>query len=169
MKKHITEKDNIFIKKIYNDFEMRKRNSFMNILFCSDPSKQNNLLENALKDVYNKKHKKIIQESEIIFRTQDSFYLGKINEHFWLYSNEGELWGAGKEIQNTCNLIRDIFYFPVDDKSIIEDIFERKGFDTYDSISNEYSIFCESLELKFNEDEDYWQSQADDFYSQYKL
>lgn len=169
MKKHITEKDNIFIKKIYNDFEMRKRNSFMNILFCSDPSKQNNLLENALKDVYNKKHKKIIQESEIIFRTQDSFYLGKINEHFWLYSNEGELWGAGKEIQNTCNLIRDVFYFPVNDKSIIEDIFERKGFNTYDSISNDYRIFCESLELKFNEDEDYWQSQADDFYSQYKL
>lgn len=169
MKKHITEKDNIFIKKIYNDFEMRKRNSFMNILFCSDPSKQNNLLENALKDVYNKKHKKIIQESEIIFRTQDSFYLGKINEHFWLYSNEGELWGAGKEIQNTCNLIRDVFYFPVNDKSIIEDIFKRKGFNTYDSISNDYRIFCESLELKFNEDEDYWQSQADDFYSQYKL
>lgn len=169
MKKHINEKDNIFIKKIYNDFEMRKRNSFMNILFCSDPSKQNNLLENALKNVYNKKHKRIIQDSEIIFRTQDSFYLGKINEHFWLYSNEGELWGAGKEIQNTCNLIRDVFYFPINDKSIIEDIFKRKGFNTYDSISNEYRIFCESLELKFNEDEDYWQSQADDFYSQYKL
>jgi len=113
--------------------------------------------------------KKIIQESEIIFRTQDSFYLGKINEHFWLYSNEGELWGAGKEIQNTCNLIRDVFYFPVNDKSVIEDIFERKGFNTYESISNEYRIFCESLELKFNEDEDYWQSQAEDFYSQYKL
>ncbi len=165
----LSNKDLKFLAALREQHKNKSNKSFLNILYCINTEHQNNLLKNALKDVYNKKHKKIIQESEIIFRNQDSFYLGKINEHFWLYSNEGELWGAGKEIQNTCNLIRDVFYFPVNDKSVIEDIFERKGFNTYESISNEYRIFCESLELKFNEDEDYWQSQAEDFYSQYKL
>lgn len=165
----LTQKEHEFINALYSNYNQKRNNSFMHILFCSYPDKQNNLMENALNGVYNKKHRKIIQQSDIIFRTQDSFYLGKIDEHFWLYSNEGELWGAGKEIQNTCNLIRDVFYFPLDDKSIIDDMFKRNGFGSYDSVSSDYSQFCRSLGFAFNDNEAYWDAQAEDFYQKFKV
>lgn len=158
-----------FIAELNKEYLKNNKFSFMNILFCSEPDKQINLMENALNGVYNKKHRKIIQQSDIIFRTQDSFYLGKIDEHFWLYSNEGELWGAGKEIQNTCNLIRDVFYFPLDDKSVIDDMFERNGFGNYDAVSSDYSQFCRSLGFTFNDNEAHWDAQAEDFYKNFKV
>lgn len=165
----LTEIEINFIAELNNEYLKNHKLSFMHILFCSCADKQNNLMENALNGVYNKKHRKIIQQSDIILRTQDSFYLGKIDEHFWLYSNEGELWGAGKEIQNTCNLIRDVFYFPLDDKSIIDDMFERNGFGSYDSVSSDYSQFCSSLGFAFNDNEAYWDAQAEDFYQNFKV
>ena len=165
----LTQKEYNFIDALYSNYSQKRNNSFMHILFCSDPDKQSNLMENALNGVYNKKHRKMIQHSDIIFRTQDSFYLGKIDEHFWLYSNEGEMWGAGKEIQNTCNLIRDVFYFPLDDKSIIDDMFERNGFGNYDAVSSDYSQFCRSLGFTFNDNEEYWDAQAEDFYKKFKV
>lgn len=65
---------------------------------------------------------------------KNGFYLGKYEEHFFVYTSEGELLGAGKEIQNTCSFLINLLYFSLDDKRVIEDMFQRKGFNSYDKV-----------------------------------
>lgn len=40
----------------------------------------------------------IFEQSDFLLYTRGGFLLGKYQDFFWLYSNEGELWGAGKQI-----------------------------------------------------------------------
>jgi len=54
----LSNKDLRFLNALKEDHNYKSNKSFLNILYCVNTEHQNNLLKNALKDVYNKKHKK---------------------------------------------------------------------------------------------------------------
>lgn len=67
----LSNKDLKFLAALREQHKNKSNKSFLNILYCVNTEHQNNLLKNALKDVYNKKHKKS-------FRSQKSFLELKI-------------------------------------------------------------------------------------------
>lgn len=163
-----TEKD--FLKALEQDYIENKEFSFLNILFCVDFKRRNNLLLSLLDDLNNKKQEKLFKKSEIIFRTQDSFYLGKYDKHFFVYGNEGDLFGAGLEIQNTCNVFRRLFYSydsSDGDRRMLDMIFKMNNHPPYDEIIKKYKIFCNTLGLAYTEDDEYWEKQAEEFNDKY--
>lgn len=138
--------------------------SFLSILYCVNIEQQDDLLKNITKNSYNNEYQKIFEQSEIIFRSQDSFYLGKYKNDFFIYGNEGELFGAGREIQNTCNVFRELFYaYDINDRRALDNIFKMHDYPSYKEVINDYKIFCKQFDLEYNEDDLYWQQQAEDF------
>lgn len=161
-----TEKD--FLKALEQDYIENKEFSFLNILFCVDFKRRNNLLLSLLDDLNNKKQEKLFRKSEIIFRTQDSFYLGKYDKHFFVYGNEGDLFGAGVEIQNTCNVFRGLLYgYDSTDRRMLDFIFNRRNYPDYDEVIKKYKNFCNNLGLEYIEDDEYWEKQAEEFNDKY--
>lgn len=90
------DKEKAFIEALVQNYHGNKERSFLSILFATDVIDisrfQKDLLDNA-EDLFD-----FFSESDVIFFTNGAFYLGKYKEDFWLYSSEGELWGAGKQI-----------------------------------------------------------------------
>lgn len=160
-KKYLTKEDISFITSLKEDCYNRKERSFLSILFSTDLIDMNrfkkDLLDNA-EDLFD-----FFSESDVIFFTNGAFYLGKYKEDFWLYSSEGELWGAGKQIQNTCNIIRMNEFAPLEYKGDINDKLKRDGLPDYDSIINEYKLFCLEKGMIFNESDEDWAIESADF------
>lgn len=163
----LTDKEIKFIKDLEEDYKIRKKNSFMNILFGSSPETIENITKDALYG--SGSLKKFLNKSIFIMSIKNGFYLGKYEDNFFVYTTEGELFGAGKEIQNTCSFLRNLLYFSLDDKRVIEDMFQRKGFNNYDEVIMDYKKFCNNMKLEFHEEDEYWEKQAKDFNDKYAL
>lgn len=162
--KNIKNKDYIFLTALKEQHKHKGDKSFLSILYCVNMKHQNDLLKNIIKNTYNNEYQKIFEQSEIIFRSQDSFYLGKYKNHFFIYGNEGELFGAGKEIQNTCNVFRELFYaYDINDRRALDNIFKMHHYPPYKEVIGDYKIFCKQFDLEYNENDLYWQQQAEDF------
>lgn len=163
----ITDKEIKFINFLEDDYKIRGKNSFMNILFGASPESMENIKKEALYG--SGSLKKFLNKCIFLISIKNGFYLGKYEEHFFVYTSEGELLGAGKEIQNTCSFLRNLLYFSLDDKRVIEDMFQRKGFNSYDEVIMDYRRFCKNLNLEFHEEDEYWEKQAEDFNKKYAL
>lgn len=163
----ITDKETKFINFLEDDYKIRGKNSFMNILFGSSLETMENIKKDALYG--SGSLKKFLKNCIFIMSIKNGFYLGKYEEHFFVYTSEGELLGAGKEIQNTCSFLRNLLYFSLDDKRVIEDMFQRKGFNSYDEVIMNYKKFCNNMMLEFHEEDEYWEKQAEDFNDKYAL
>lgn len=163
----ITDKEIKFINFLEDDYKIRGKNSFMNILFGASPESMENIKKEALYG--SGSLKKFLNKCIFLISIKNGFYLGKYEEHFFVYTSEGELLGAGKEIQNTCSFLRNLLYFSLDDKRVIEDMFQRKGFNPYDEVIIDYRRFCNNLNLEFHEEDEYWGKQAEDFNKKYAL
>lgn len=163
----ITDKEIKFINFLEDDYKIRGKNSFMNILFGASPESMENIKKEALYG--SGSLKKFLNKCIFLISIKNGFYLGKYEEHFFVYTSEGELLGAGKEIQNTCSFLRNLLYFSLEDKRVIEDMFQRKGFNPYDEVIMDYRRFCKNLNLEFHEEDEYWEKQAEDFNKKYAL
>lgn len=163
----ITDKEIKFINFLEDDYKIRRKNSFMNILFGASPESMENIKKEALYG--SGSLKKFLNKCIFLISIKNGFYLGKYEEHFFVYTSEGELFGAGKEIQNTCSFLRNLLYFSLDDKRVIEDMFQRKGFNSYDEVIMNYKGFCNNMHLEFHEEDEYWEKQAEDFNKKYAL
>lgn len=163
----ITDKEIKFINFLEDDYKIRRKNSFMNILFGASPESMENIKKEALYG--SGSLKKFLNKCIFLISIKNGFYLGKYEEHFFVYTSEGELLGAGKEIQNTCSFLRNLLYFSLEDKRVIEDMFQRKGFNSYDEVIMDYRRFCKNLNLEFHEEDEYWEKQAEDFNKKYAL
>lgn len=163
----ITDKEIKFINFLEDDYKIRGKNSFMNILFGASPESMENIKKEALYG--SGSLKKFLNKCIFLISIKNGFYLGKYEEHFFVYTSEGELLGAGKEIQNTCSFLRNLLYFSLEDKRVIEDMFQRKGFNSYDEVIMDYRRFCKNLNLEFYEEDEYWEKQAEDFNKKYAL
>jgi len=164
------EKEKKFLNELKKDYFINKNASFLSVLFCVDIEEQDNLLLSLLDDLNNKKQEKLFKNSEVIFISQDSFYLGKYGTHFFVYGNEGDLFGAGLEIQNTCNVFRRLFYSydsSDGDRRMLDMIFKMNNHPPYDKIIEKYKIFCNKLGLEYIEDDEYWEKQSEEFNDKY--
>lgn len=154
-------KEKAFIKALVKNYHSNKERSFLSILFSTDlidmDRFKKDLLDNS-EDLFG-----LFSESDVMFFTNGAFYLGKYKEDFWLYSSEGELWGAGKQIQNTCNIIRMNEFAPLEYKEDINNKLKRDGLPDYDTIINEYRLFCLEQGLIFNESDEDWAIESEDF------
>lgn len=163
----ITDQEIRFINILEEDYRIKGKHSFMNILFGASPESMENIKKEALYG--SGSLKKILNKCIFLISIKNGFYLGKYEEHFFVYTSEGELLGAGKEIQNTCSFLRNLLYFSLEDKRVIEDMFQRKGFNPYDEVIMDYRRFCKNLNLEFHEEDEYWEKQAEDFNKKYAL
>ncbi len=154
-------KEKAFIKALVKNYHGNKERSFLSVLFSTDlidmSRFKKDLLDNA-EDLFD-----FFSESDVIFFTNGAFYLGKYKENFWLYSSEGELWGAGKQIQNTCNIIRMNEFAPLEYKEDINNKLKRDDLPDYDTIIDEYKSFCLNQGLIFNESDEDWAIESEDF------
>lgn len=155
-----------FIVELNKEYLKNHKLSFMNILFGATPSSFEEVKKEAIQGSGSLRN--LLKKSTLFLSIKNGFYLGKYEDDFFIYSSEGELFGAGKEIQNTCCL-RNLLYFSIEDKRVIDDMFARKGFRPYDEVIKEYDNFCKSLNLCFQEKDDYWEKQAEDFNNQYSV
>ncbi|MDI6976211.1 hypothetical protein [Serratia sp. Se-RSBMAAmG] len=156
-----------FIAELNREYLKNHKFSFMNILFGAIPLSFEEVKKEAIQG--SGSLRKLLKKSTLFLSIKNGFYLGKHEDDFFIYSSEGELFGAGKEIQNTCCCLRNLLYFSLEDKRVIDDMFARKGFKPYDEVIKEYDDFCKSLNLCFQEKDDYWEKQAEDFNNQYSV
>jgi len=162
--KWLNKYESDFLKALDKDYINKGKNSFLDILFCVSSVCKKNILSDILEDVENENHKIFFKNSDIIFRSQDSFYLGKYKEHYFIYGNEGEFFGAGKEIQNVCNVFRELFYgYSEEDTRAIESIFKMHKYPPYEEVIEDYKIFCSNLHLKYETSDIYWETQSEEF------
>lgn len=160
----LSNKDLKFLAALREQHKHKGDKSFLSILYCVNMKQQDDLLKNIIKNAYNNEYQKIFEQSEIIFRSQDSFYLGKYKNDFFIYGNEGELFGAGKEIQNTCNVFRELFYaYDINDRRALDNIFKMHDYPPYEEVINDYKVFCKQFNLEYNENDLYWQQQSEYF------
>ena len=117
----ITEQEKIFLEKLKSDYISKKDSSFLNVLFSTSILDIEKVIKDILANIEDDDEiLNIFEQSDFLLYTRGGFLLGKYQDFFWLYSNEGELWGAGKQIQNTCNIIRQLLYFTLDNINYIE-------------------------------------------------
>lgn len=160
----LTKSEKHFIKALENDYMSKRDSSFLNVLFSTSlldiEGVKKDILANTEEDdeILN-----IFDQSDFLLYTRGGFVLGKYQEFFWLYSSEGELWGAGKQIQNTCNIIRQLLYFTLDDIKYIESMFKERNLPSYKKTVAQYKAFCQNMNLMFTESDIQWENESKDF------
>lgn len=153
-----------FINAIKNDYSENHKNSFLNVLFGTSPLDMDEIRKDINLNIEDDDGlNEILNRSDFIFYTKGGFLLGKYEDDFWIYSSEGEMWGAGKKIQNTCNIIRQLLYYTLDDKKYIESMFKENGYPSYKKIISKYKNFCNSLGLNFVESDTEWMEESKEF------
>lgn len=160
----ITEQEKIFIENLKNDYLSKRDGSFLNVLFSTSLLDIENVKKDILANIEEDDEIiNIFKESEFLLYTKGGYLLGKYHDFFWLYSSEGELWGAGKQIQNTCNIIRQLLYFTLDDIKYIESMFKERGLPSYKKTVAQYKAFCQNINLTFTESDTQWENESKEF------
>lgn len=160
----ITEQERIFLEKLKSDYISKKDSSFLNVLFSTSILDIEKVTKDILANIEDDDEiLNIFEQSDFLLYTRGGFLLGKYQDFFWLYSNEGELWGAGKQIQNTCNIIRQLLYFTLDNINYIESMFKERNLPSYKKTVTQYKDFCQNMSLTFTESDTQWENESKHF------
>lgn len=85
-----------FIVELNKEYLKNHKLSLMNILFGAIPSSFEEVKKEAIQG--SGSLRKLLKKSTLFLSIKNGFYLCKHEDDFFIYSSEGELFGAGKEI-----------------------------------------------------------------------
>lgn len=163
--KYLTEKELAFLNALKKEQEINKEKSFMEVLFQAsfiEPKK----MKKDLDDLFQGYYENLFTNSDLIFESVNSCYVGKYKETFWGTGSEGEIFGLGQEIQN---IVFPIIFSelgqvtdPEEKISVCQYFKDSLGLD-YDKFIQSYRDFCSSFGYQYKEDLEFIQKQSETF------
>lgn len=163
--KYLTDKELDFFEALKKDYNINKDKSFISVLFCgwfkSEPDMRKDLI-----DLFDIQYKKLFNESDLLFESIQSCYIGKYKDTFWGTDSEGSVFGMGKEIQNIAFPIIFSELGQVTDteekKEVCNYFTNQLGLD-YDDYILKYKKFCKSFGFDYKEDLELIEKQSEFF------